>query len=187
MTEYSCSICEYTSDQKRHVARHIIKKKSCGIGTREIIEIPIDIKCDFCNKKFSTRETMKQHTKNTCKQKDSIKDTRKELEQKLREKTIIQQIDDKEDQGYVYLIKIYPYTDNIYKIGRTVNLLERLANYKRYKVVFITSCLNDIKCESDLLSIYRSKMTECKEMGNEYFYGSYREMKNIIQNYFTEI
>ncbi len=84
--EFACSVCQYTSDHRRHVIRHIIKKKNCGSGIREVIEIPIEIKCDFCNKTFSTRETMKEHIKKTCKHKDSVKDARiKELEKELKE------------------------------------------------------------------------------------------------------
>jgi hypothetical protein len=74
--EFGCSVCEYTSEQKRHVIRHINKNKSCGNGIKEIIEIPIDIICEYCNKEFSIKETLKVHIKNYCKYKDVIKDAK---------------------------------------------------------------------------------------------------------------
>jgi transcriptional regulator NrdR family protein len=83
--EFGCSICEYVSDKKSNIVRHINKKKSCGIGTREIIEIPIDIVCEYCDKNFSTKEHMKEHVKNNCKHKDRAKDDEiKKLKEELQ-------------------------------------------------------------------------------------------------------
>ena len=92
--EFACSICQYTSYIKTDVVRHINRKKSCGDGVKEIIEIPIDIFCNFCNKTFSTRAHLNDHVKNRCKQKEAIKDAKikqqadkiKELERRLKEK-----------------------------------------------------------------------------------------------------
>jgi transcriptional regulator NrdR family protein len=86
MTEYSCSVCQYTSKKKDHVERHIKKKKSCGQGIKEIIEIPIDVKCEYCNKIFSTYKTLEFHLKNNCKKKDTAKDEEiRKLKEELRE------------------------------------------------------------------------------------------------------
>jgi hypothetical protein len=86
MTEYSCSSCKYTSQIKEHVVRHINKKKSCGLGVKEIIEIPVEIICEFCNKNFSSIISLKYHVKNSCKHKDdALKQKIKELEKELRQ------------------------------------------------------------------------------------------------------
>lgn len=92
--EFACSVCEYTSSKKENVTRHINRKKSCGPGNKEIIEIPIEIKCTFCNKNFSSFKNLNFHLKNYCKEKDLIKDEKikeqnekiKELEKQLRER-----------------------------------------------------------------------------------------------------
>jgi hypothetical protein len=185
--EFACSICHYTSDQKKNISRHINKVKSCGPGTKEIIEIPVDIECEYCNKKFATRKNLKEHKKTTCKQKDTAKDEEiKKLKEQLRKARTRDISTQKEDENYIYLIKIYPYEDNIYKIGRTSDIKARLASYKRYKIVFITSCENDVLCEKELIELYRSETAHCKEMGNEFFCGEYQTMKNIVQNYFAD-
>jgi hypothetical protein len=88
MAEFSCSVCEYTSCKKENVTKHINKKKSCGPGIKEIIEIPVDIRCEWCNKKFSTKSNLKEHEKESCKNKNRIiqkqlkeaEDRNKELE-----------------------------------------------------------------------------------------------------------
>jgi len=86
MTEYSCSICQYTSGIKENVVRHINKKKSCGQGIKEIKEISIEIICEFCQKNFSSPISLKYHIKNTCKHKDNILKQRiKQLEEELKE------------------------------------------------------------------------------------------------------
>jgi hypothetical protein len=183
--EFSCSVCQYTSHTKIDVIRHISRKKSCGSGIKEIVEVPIEIICIYCRKNFSTRANLNNHIKNRCRQKDIVKDAKiAELERQLRNRNT--SIKNVEDNNYIYLLKIYPYTDNIYKLGRTSYLITRLASYKRYKVVFIISCQDDVKCENDLIKIYKTNTTQCKEMGNEYFYGEYQQMKKLILDYFKD-
>ena len=86
MTEYKCSVCDYTSPQKESVIRHINRKKSCGQGTKEVIEVPVEIVCEYCNKKFASSISLRYHLKNSCKHKDDIKDKEiKELKEKVKE------------------------------------------------------------------------------------------------------
>jgi hypothetical protein len=83
--EFGCSVCEYTSYNKQHVIRHINRKKTCGQGIRELIEIPVEIKCQFCDKNFATKDNLNYHIKNRCGKKDAIKDAKiKELEEKVK-------------------------------------------------------------------------------------------------------
>jgi hypothetical protein len=77
--EFGCSVCEYTSTQKKDIIRHINRKKSCGPGIKEIIEIPVEIRCEYCSKNFSSVPNLRYHQKNSCKNKVDI------LEQKLKE------------------------------------------------------------------------------------------------------
>jgi cell division protein FtsB len=77
--EFTCSVCEYTSCIKRDVSRHINKKNTCGSGIKTIIEIPIDIICQFCNKKFSTKSNLHDHIKNNCKTKKKIIQTENKI------------------------------------------------------------------------------------------------------------
>jgi len=182
--EFSCSVCQYTTNKKENITRHINRKNSCGSGPKEIIEIPIEIKCEYCGKKFSLTKTLKYHQTTSCKQKDKAKDEEiAKLKEELR-KSRTSFSDEKEDKEYIYLIKIYPYVDNIYKVGRTEDIQKRLADYKRYKIVFITSCENASVCEKDLIRLYKSQTIHCEEMGNEYFSGEYQIMKRVVQEYF---
>jgi hypothetical protein len=70
--EFGCSVCEYVSCKKENVTRHISKIKICGPGKREVVEIPVDIKCKWCNKDFSSHTSMIRHEKNSCKYKNEI-------------------------------------------------------------------------------------------------------------------
>lgn len=67
-------MCEYTSSQKINVHNHINRKKPCGLGDKEIVEIPIEISCKYCKKKFSCSKSLQFHIKNNCKNKDEAKD-----------------------------------------------------------------------------------------------------------------
>jgi len=85
MTEFGCSNCEYTSPMKKHVVRHINRKNPCGPGIKEIIEIPVEIVCEYCEKNFSTFPNLTNHVKNYCKLKDKYKDDEiKKLKEELR-------------------------------------------------------------------------------------------------------
>ncbi len=79
MSEFICSICEYKSDRKYNVDMHI----SSTCTDAEILIIPINIRCDFCDKQFSTYSNLKRHVKN-CKikklnQEEEIKKLKEEL------------------------------------------------------------------------------------------------------------
>jgi hypothetical protein len=68
--EFHCSACDYKSYVKKAVERHLTRQKPCGTGIREVVEIPIEIKCDNCNKNFSTMASLTEHKKSHCKKKD---------------------------------------------------------------------------------------------------------------------
>lgn len=80
MSKYSCSVCDYTNMYKMNVQRHINRKNKCG-DDLHIIEIPTEIKCEYCEKMFSNLSSLNKHLK-TCKNKDSeiIEGLKKELE-----------------------------------------------------------------------------------------------------------
>jgi len=86
MSQYSCSICDYISDRKENIKTHINKKKKCGEGTAEIIEIKIEITCEFCNKTYSCKKALTRHQKASCKVKKANLEAelaKKEEENKL--------------------------------------------------------------------------------------------------------
>ena len=84
--EFACSVCQYTSSKKEHVVRHVSRKTPCGLGIKEIVEIPIEIKCEYCNKNFATYTSLKLHKKNNCKQKDKLKDEEiRKLKEEIKE------------------------------------------------------------------------------------------------------
>lgn len=99
--EFKCSICNYTSQFKTTIERHITKQKKCGENP-SIIEVPIEIKCEFCNKLYKTRENLVQHLK-ICK----VKKSNVELELELVKKELA---DLKRNQASVNITNI---TNNI--------------------------------------------------------------------------
>jgi hypothetical protein len=68
---------------KTNVNQHINKKTSCGEGIPELIEVPTNTDCEYCNKTFTTLPSMHRHLK-TCKvKKSNLEEQVKVLEKKL--------------------------------------------------------------------------------------------------------
>lgn len=79
--EFKCSGCEYKSKYKINVQKHINNKNKC-IENATIISLNIDMKCEYCNKSYSTTANLQRHHK-TCKIKqetDSLKNIKKEYD-----------------------------------------------------------------------------------------------------------
>jgi hypothetical protein len=66
MSKFSCSICKYSSPFKHNINTHINKQTKCGEGVAKIIQELFSIKCDYCDKEFTTTSHSKRHLK-TCK------------------------------------------------------------------------------------------------------------------------
>jgi hypothetical protein len=89
--------------------------------------------------------------------------------------------------NYIYLLKEREFlktNENIYKIGKTTQ-----KNYDRFKqypngsiLLYQTICDNCHTLERELLSIFKNKFIHRKDIGNEYFEGSYSDMIDIIAN-----
>jgi hypothetical protein len=72
----------------------------------------------------------------------------------------------------------------IYKIGRSFTLDNRVKQYPNgSKILLMIACENSIVCESKLIEIFKSKFTQKKYYGNEYFEGDYKLMIREIFNY----
>jgi hypothetical protein len=108
--KFSCSVCSYTSFRKNDVEKHFNKKNKCGNGIPEIIEIPVDIKCEFCNKLFTTNSSMKRHIK-TCKINDKIKELEDKLAQKSNIITIIDNSTNTNIKQNFITIQLRPHDD----------------------------------------------------------------------------
>jgi hypothetical protein len=192
--EFKCSSCNYTSSQKNAIIRHFNKKNSCDPdpdAIKQVIEIIKNIKCEYCDKNFTTMQCLREHTKNNCNQKDKyLKDRIKELENQVQYINHINHMNtinsiNIEELNSVYLVAIYPFTDNIYKVGRAEDVIRRLRDYKKCKIICVMSCKDHIKCEKELLRLFRENSVERKDMGNEYFSGNCDKLKELFVNYFS--
>ena len=75
--------------------------------------------------------------------------------------------------------------ENIYKIGRSHNLDERIKQYpKQSKLFLIILCKNSYTIEKELVVLLTNKFKLCIDYGAEYFEGKLNNIIKEIENYF---
>ena len=97
MNKFKCSNCNYSSDKKEHVQRHINNKIPCGEGILEIKTNNIEINCDYCKKTFTTKPNLKKHmgvckilaNNELLKKDEKIKELEKKIENIEKSKSVV--------------------------------------------------------------------------------------------------
>ena len=100
-------------------------------------------------------------------------------------------INNETNDHYIYLLQEREFiktNEPIYKIGKTKkSCLTRLQNYpKGTMLIFQIKCKDCDTYEKILISIFKEKFIQHKNVGNEYFMGNYFEMINVIYNLIWE-
>ncbi len=185
--EFACSVCQYSSNKKEHIIRHIDRKKSCGKGIKEIIEIPIEIKCEYCNKNFATSSSLKIHKKNSCKSKTNIlEEKNKKLEEKIKELELVNRISANTSttvNNNTFNIYVNNYenttldklTDNIYS-----NIIGDSDSYQ-----IIPRLIKHIHCNPEIPENHNIRLSN-RNKNNKYL-EVYRNNQWEIENKHTEI
>jgi hypothetical protein len=133
MTEFACSGCDYISNNKTNVERHINRKISCGPGKKEIIEIPKDIICKYCDKKYATVTSLKNHMRYYCKQREiQLELENEKLKQKIKELELNQKIVN---------------NNNTFNDNRTFNII--ILNYEETKTELSDKTYNNLLSDTE--------------------------------------
>ena len=73
---------------------------------------------------------------------------------------------------------------NIYKIGRSGNIYQRVSHYGNGTIIYLmVACNNSERYESELIKKFCNDFKCVKYYGNEYFMGDLHTMKNTIIDY----
>lgn len=91
--------------------------------------------------------------------------------------------------GWIYLLQIYPYNENVYKLGKTNNLISEINRdiYLTPLLIYEEYCENNQEHKTKLLKIFRNNFVSMKELGNQYFSGDPTQMKDKIEEYFLSV
>lgn len=94
------------------------------------------------------------------------------------------------DEG-LYLLRKYEFVvtkQEIYKFGRSNNILKRIEDYPNGSIVYLLiSCKDSTLHEKKILEIFRKKYENKLYHGSETFLGSLDSMKETIINYVSEL
>ena len=73
--------------------------------------------------------------------------------------------------------------DNIYKIGRSANLNNRIKNYpNNSEIILKINIENEIETEKLIIIIFKKIFIQRKDIGYEYFEGNIKDIKNKFKN-----
>ena len=165
--EFKCSLCNYTCDNKRNVQRHIDKLIKCTEGIAEIIIVSTEIKCEYCKKTFSTTPNLKKHIK-ICKVKKN---------QEVKQIPALIKID-----NFMYILQEREFIvtkQNIYKLGITKSLHNRVNSYPKGSKIFCVMPVEDDP-EIKFLHKFRESFISRADIGSEYFEGDINDMINAL-------
>jgi hypothetical protein len=99
--------------------------------------------------------------------------------------------ENKNIDGYIYIIherEFIKSKENIYKIGRTENIIERIKKYpKNSSYCFVRQSNNMFVDENKLIKLFKNNFVHLKDYGNEYFKGDITNMIKVIGDYFDTI
>ena len=88
------------------------------------------------------------------------------------------------EQEGIYLLREREFArlnENVYKIGKSVNVKNRTNAYpKGSDIELAISCKDSLKCERQLLEIFKKTFVQRTEYGREYFEGDKHKMIAII-------
>jgi hypothetical protein len=158
---YTCIRCDYKTNEKRNMKRHLYEKNKPCQSKKNKIELTGEIKEEIMNNRV-------YHI-----QKKSI---RPEI------------LTNNEEYHYVYLVRPkenVAHNENVYKIGKTklknpdINI-SRLTSYgKGTELVHISQCNNSDILEREIIEEFNKKFAK-HTFGTEYYVGNKHEMMKII-------
>lgn len=165
--EFKCSKCNYVSRLKHHLTRHVNKKNKCGENP-QIVEIPIELKCNGCNKTYSSETTLKRHLK-ICKATKIVNDNNE-----------INVLDFNEDcLSFIYILKEREFVktkESIFKIGYTTRDIGARSNgYPKGSKIYLTLPVMG-NPEAEFIELFKKNFTQRTDIGTEYFEGNFKEM-----------
>ncbi len=173
--EFKCSGCDYSNCLKTNVIQHINRKNPCREGQLEVVDVHIDINCEFCNKRFTLKPNLNRHQK-TCKVKNKPNEKIKQI--------IVEPVEINKTievySSFIYLLQEREFIklrEPVYKIGITNSFYNRMNQYpKGSKVISVIPVKKDI--ESICLKTMRESFVQRGDIGCEYFEG---ELESIVK------
>ena len=142
--KFECQKCEKKYVRKKEYSRHILN--CTGLKSSQ---------CPTCEKFFSSKQSKYQHIKNVkCSPPEDISEPHK---------------------NSVYLLierEFMASKQNIFKIGRSVNVCNRTKRYpKGSQLLVVLPCIDSCVSECNIQKVFSEKFTQRKDIGSEYYEG----------------
>lgn len=89
------------------------------------------------------------------------------------------------DCNYIVWLREHVLTrKNVYKIGNTGDIFNRIKNYpKGSQLLYMSMTPHKKIIETDLIAFFKTKFKHRTDLGREYFQGDYHKMRNLMHSY----
>lgn len=201
---YKCSGCDFESNYKSSIVKHMKKLNKCTNDDIKIIKQDIKITCYYCSKKFSDETSRKRHM-GVCKKinnqslsqlySSNIENNQTSLPQlyssNIENKIVKHKKNNKINELTPSVIHIYLLQErefirlnqSVYKIGYTAVGLKRFKNYPHDSNVLLVKIFDNCNPEKELIDLFKTNFRQCVEIGKEYFEGDKNHMMDLIYNF----
>ena len=202
---FKCLRCNYETNRKSNLKEHLRKINICEplitdipqdkclelINEKKYEEIIVILKKIIINLKndyYHNNEIKKLNE--IILQKNELLDEKEETIKKQKQMIKTHNIQEKEIKEFIYIMQTPEFSKtevNVYKLGRTLDIKRRMKKYpKGTDILFSIPCKDSIKCETELLEIFRNEFIQRTDAGSEYFEGDLDDMTTQIMKYFLQ-
>lgn len=92
--------------------------------------------------------------------------------------------------GYIYIMHVREFLNqnlNIYKIGRTKDIIQRFSSYPKGTIIKYCVFVHDIVLfEGELIKLFKDRFILRTDLGREYFEGDWFKMSQVVQGFISD-
>lgn len=184
LSNFQCPRCGYTTSVSTHIRDHFNKKKPCPALLSNVV-ITDDVKNNVLLNRLYIKECNSQIAVE-CNKVIVFKSATAECDKVNKNQNCVK---GKDRPGFIYILQTREHIllkENVYKIGRTENVFQRMCAYPKGSVLLFAEMVNNhCLIETSLIRhlINDESVIHRKDLGNEYFEIDFTNLRTRVYNF----